>query len=107
NRAPFAGDLYSVTCVGNVIGWVAGAGGSIVHTEDGGRTWAPQASHVSSSLRTIRVAGVAGAFLGVAAGDGGALLLSRDGATWSPVDLARGADASTWRAATIAIDSGV
>src|SRR5262249_25681681 len=69
-------DLYAVSCVGNEIGWVAGAGGAIAHTENGGRTWAAQASPFTTPLRAIRFATT---LSGVVAGDLGALATSADG----------------------------
>jgi photosystem II stability/assembly factor-like uncharacterized protein len=81
-RVVAPGDLYAVACSGNLRGWAAGTGGFVAHTEDGGQTWSPQATHLSSTLRAIRFGD---ASLGVVAGDGGALATTHDGgATWEP-----------------------
>src|SRR5262249_29884954 len=84
-RSVMAVDLFGVTCVGALKGWASGANGTIAHTEDGGKTWGTQTSHVSASLRAIHFGD---ANLGVVAGDAGALAFTNDGgATWSPVTL--------------------
>ena len=95
-------DLYSVACVGADIGWTAGAGGFVAHTEDGGMTWAAQDAHLGASLRTIRFGTTA---LGVVAGDGGALAVTSDGgASWRPVTTSTTA---SLRGAAVAADVGV
>ncbi len=108
-RQPLAGDLYAVACLGNLAGWTAGAGGAVAHTEDGGKTWSPQASGLTDALRAVRFGARAGdaASLGVVAGEHGAVAVTRDrGVTWAPLHAA-GAATDTWRGAAIAIDAGI
>jgi len=76
-------DLYSVTCVGNLDGWAAGAGGTVAHTIDGGWAWAIQDAHTSADVRSIRFGT---ATLGLLAGDAGTLAVTQDGGTtWTTV----------------------
>jgi photosystem II stability/assembly factor-like uncharacterized protein len=78
-----AHDLFSVTCVGNLDGWAAGAGGAVAHTTDGGQTWTWQDARTTASLRAIRFASTA---VGVVAGDAGTLAVTTDaGATWKTI----------------------
>ncbi len=78
-----AHDLYAVTCVGNLDGWAAGAGGVVAHTTDGGQTWTSQDARTTVALRAIRFASAA---VGVVAGDAGTLAVTTDaGATWRTV----------------------
>ena len=78
-----AHDLFAVTCVGNLDGWAAGAGGALAHTTDGGQTWSRQDAGTTASLRAIRFAN---ADVGVVAGDAGTLAVTTDaGATWRTV----------------------
>jgi photosystem II stability/assembly factor-like uncharacterized protein len=70
----------ALTFVDALHGWVVGGAGQILHTSDGGATWAWQESGVSVKLNDVR-------FLtlehGWAVGDGGTVLTTRDGgATW-------------------------
>ncbi|HWL85974.1 MAG TPA: YCF48-related protein, partial [Polyangiaceae bacterium] len=76
-----AAPLYSVACLGNIKGWVAGAAGLVTHTEDGGATWTNEDSHLTADLLTVRFGA---SDLGVVAGRDGALAVSHDeGATWT------------------------
>ncbi|HTB78421.1 MAG TPA: YCF48-related protein [Polyangiaceae bacterium] len=78
-----AHDLYAVTCVGNLDGWAAGAGGAVAHTTDGGQTWTQQDARTTAALRAIRFVNAA---VGVVAGDAGTLAVTTDaGATWKTV----------------------
>jgi photosystem II stability/assembly factor-like uncharacterized protein len=86
-----SGSLFSVTCASNLVGWAAGEGGLVVHTEDGGHTWTSQDAHVATTWRAIHfgwkkgIWGAAGQ-LGVVAGDHGALAASRDGGqSWNVI----------------------
>ncbi len=98
-------DLRAVTCVGNLTGWVAGSGGLILHTTDGGDSFAEQSAGTSADLHAIRFARTAtGGFVGVAAGDVGALAVSHDGTSWSPV---AGTPPTALRAAAIAHHAGI
>jgi photosystem II stability/assembly factor-like uncharacterized protein len=69
-------DLFAVSCVTNVSGWVAGAGGYVAHTADGGWSFSIQTTPFTSDLRAINFASDT---LGVVAGDGGSLALTPDG----------------------------
>jgi photosystem II stability/assembly factor-like uncharacterized protein len=77
--------LFSVSCASGTEGWVAGAGGLVSHTQDGGRSWATQQSGVDADLYAIRFGSLAD---GVVAGAGGALAATHDGgATWTTHSL--------------------
>jgi photosystem II stability/assembly factor-like uncharacterized protein len=79
-------DLFSVTCVGNQLGWTSGSAGAVLHTIDGGQTWAAQSSGLVGDLHTIKF-GTPGQ--GLVGGDAGSLALTTDGgATWQPVSTA-------------------
>jgi len=97
-------DLYGVACVGNQLGWAVGAGGAIRHTIDGGRTWTPQESGVTSALRSVRFGATT---FGVAVGDAGVIRVSHDGgATWIATPSGSGSS-TTLRGVAIAQDRGV
>jgi photosystem II stability/assembly factor-like uncharacterized protein len=97
-----ATDLFAVTCVGNYVGWVAGDGGLVAHTMDGGFHWSLQSSGFTTALRTIRFGTGS---LGVVAGDGGALATTSDGGvTWTQVATSTSA---ALRGATVAPSAGV
>lgn len=98
-RSVTSHDLYAVSCVTNSSGWVAGAGGFVAHTADGGKSFVTQSTPFSSSLRALSFADES---LGVVAGDGGALAVTHDGgAHWTaqtsgtPASLRGAAIAST------------
>src|SRR5262249_39727951 len=102
SRVVSSGDLFAVACIGNLRGWAAGAGGAIAHTEDGGRTWAAETSHLTTTLRAIRFRD---ASFGIVAGDGGALATTHDGGvTWSSV---ASSTTSALRGVAIAQSAGV
>src|SRR5438105_4585453 len=69
-------DLFGVACVGNLLGWAAGAHGSLLHTTYGGRTWTSEDTHLAADLRAVRFGD---ALFGVTAGAHRALALTRDG----------------------------
>jgi photosystem II stability/assembly factor-like uncharacterized protein len=67
-------------------GWIVGDGGTILATQDGGRTWSGQNSHVSVSLVSVAFAG--DRKHGLAVGDSGTVLVTADGgATWATRDV--------------------
>lgn len=71
-------DLSSVTCIGNLHGWVAGTNGTVLHTSDGGKTWSTQSSGATADLNALRFGDLG---FGVAAGAGGTVLVTSDGGT--------------------------
>ena len=82
-RSSLGVDLFAVTCVGNLKGWAVGQGGAVMHTEDGGQTWAPEQSNLVAALRGVHFSD---ALHGVIAGDGGALARTEDGGqSWTPI----------------------
>ena len=73
--------LYGVHFLDDNTGWVAGAGGAIYKTTNGGTTWVAQDSGTTTTLRSIRFAS---ATQGRAVGDNGVSLITTDGgATWT------------------------
>ena len=61
-------------------GWAVGFGGTIVHTSDGGATWAPQTSGTDNALFSVEFTD---ALNGWAVGDLGTIVHTSDGgATW-------------------------
>jgi photosystem II stability/assembly factor-like uncharacterized protein len=46
-------NLYGVSFVDSVFGWLCGDHGTILHTEDGGATWKKQDSKIAEDLRDI------------------------------------------------------
>lgn len=73
-------NLYSVSFATPQMGWASGAFGSIVHTSDGGKTWAQQDSTASESLYSIDFANER---LGWAVGRAGVIVhTSNGGANW-------------------------
>jgi len=103
-------DLLAVSCVNNRVGWAVGRDGRLVHTVDGGASWALQRSGVDSDLRALAMAITGdGRYAGIAVGDRGAFLRTIDGMNWSPVDTSlietmRGAATSV--KATLLLASG-
>lgn len=74
-------DLFSVSFVDEMRGWACGRWGVVLHTVDGGKTWAQQSTGIDSTLSSIQ-------FIdprrGWAVGDQGAILHTRDGGnTWT------------------------
>src|SRR5215471_15184146 len=64
-----------------LLGWAVGAGGTIVMTPDGGATWVPEVSGVSTNLNGVDFVSP---LRGVAVGDGGVSVHTTDGGqTWS------------------------
>jgi photosystem II stability/assembly factor-like uncharacterized protein len=63
-------------------GWVVGAGGTILHSGDGGVTWVPQTSGTTQKLSVVQFVDAA---RGWVVGDGGIVLRTTDGGvTWTP-----------------------
>jgi photosystem II stability/assembly factor-like uncharacterized protein len=78
--------LYSVFFKDEQEGFTVGQGGTLLHTEDGGRSWHSLNSPNQLNLFKIRLAGG----YGVVVGDLGTILQSVDGGrTWEslPLDL--------------------
>jgi photosystem II stability/assembly factor-like uncharacterized protein len=74
--------LFSVHFANGLSGWAVGAGGTIIHTTDGGQSWMPQTSGVSTALNAVWFAD---ALQGWAAGDGGVILATINGGlSWQP-----------------------
>jgi photosystem II stability/assembly factor-like uncharacterized protein len=77
----FSRRLNAVCFVGPERGWAVGAGGVILATADGGRTWRPQTSGVGDDLSDVKFFD---AREGWAVGSGGTTLHTTDGGrTWS------------------------
>jgi photosystem II stability/assembly factor-like uncharacterized protein len=71
--------LLGIECVTHESAWVVGENGTILHTEDAGKTWGRQDAGVSSTLMRARFFGNDGWILG----SEGTLLRTKDGgATW-------------------------
>ncbi len=63
-------------------GWIVGGGGNIEFTSNGGTTWTPQTSGVTSALRSV---GFVDSLTGWAVGDNGVILSTIDGGlNWTP-----------------------
>jgi photosystem II stability/assembly factor-like uncharacterized protein len=76
----FSRRLNAVCFVTPDAGWAVGAGGVIIATSDGGRTWRPQTSGVGDDLRDVKFFD---AREGWAVGTGGTMLHTTDGGrTW-------------------------
>ena len=91
--------LRGVACVGNLAGWVAGDGGFVAHTEDGGVTWNAEDAHVTDTLHTIRFGTRS---IGVVAGARGALAVTDDGGkSWR---VAPALTTATLRSAAVTAD---
>lgn len=74
--------LFAVHFANGQSGWAVGAGGTIIHTADGGQNWVPQTSGVSTALNAVWFADTQ---QGWAAGDGGVILATTNGGlTWQP-----------------------
>jgi len=46
--------FVATSFIGNRLGWAVGSGGSIYHTENGGRTWQQQFSGISADLLDVK-----------------------------------------------------
>jgi photosystem II stability/assembly factor-like uncharacterized protein len=75
-------DLHGVFFADANSGWAVGQGGTILHTADGGATWAAQSSGTFVFLTRVQFVS---ATRGWAVGESGTVLSTSDGgATWSP-----------------------
>jgi len=82
--------LYSVAFPTTQSGWAVGAGGIILHTEDGGSAWNWQNSGSSFDLRSVAFPTPQS---GWAVGNGGAILNTEDGGgTWKKQNSGSSAD---------------
>ena len=76
-------DLWGISFIDAVNGWVSGSSGLILHTTDGGTSWSPQTSGVSTPI--LRNIEFFDALTGWTIGDNGTILSTTDGGvTWSP-----------------------
>lgn len=77
--------MNSVFFIDRNEGWVCGTSGIILHTTDGGRTWAQQQTNVSSNLQKITFKDNLN---GRAVGDNSTMLFTNNGgASWSTIGL--------------------
>ncbi len=70
--------LRSVYFVNENLGWIVGDNGYVAKTIDGGVTWTPQSSTVSTALRSVKFSNSTN---GVACGDNGKVIYTTDGGT--------------------------
>lgn len=72
--------LFDGTFINTQKGWIAGLLGTILHTEDGGKTWVKQTTNTDKHLFNVKFVDEMN---GWAAGDGNAILHTTDGGkTW-------------------------
>ncbi|MCU1267795.1 MAG: Cadherin-like beta sandwich protein [Acidobacteria bacterium] len=76
--------LYDVTFSTPTRGWAVGAGGRILSSSDGGRTWTTQTSVSTSDLHTVHFANETA---GVVLGDGVVLTTNDGGAHWTSINI--------------------
>ena len=77
NGCPAAPYLYAVAATDALTAWAVGDDGKILHTTDGGGTWFPQYSSVSSILNGVTF--INDALNGWAVGNAGVILHTADG----------------------------
>ena len=53
NPYPTSSSLLAVKFVSRQKGWIAGENGTILYTEDGGRTWAAQESGTEKKVKSL------------------------------------------------------
>jgi photosystem II stability/assembly factor-like uncharacterized protein len=82
-------------------GWAVGDGGTIIHTADGGRTWAAQESGVSMALDQVTFADSRCGFI---VGVDTILATTDAGASWVQQWVAGGLPQSTWIVAVASVD---
>ena len=76
-----ANNLRSIFFIDETTGWVVGDNGTIGKTVDGGITWNPQTSSVTTKLSSVKFTS---ALNGVACGDNGKVIYTvNGGSTWS------------------------
>ena len=84
-NSPINSDLYDVSFVDSLHGWIAGNNGLILHTSNGGNNWYPQTSTVSNSLQSISFCDT---MHGWAVGSKGTVLTTSDGGEiWTFIEL--------------------
>jgi hypothetical protein len=66
--------------------WCVGRGGTLLRSQPNARDWEAQISGVTVDLNAIAFALLSSGWIGVAVGDGGTILYSNGGATWTQVD---------------------
>jgi photosystem II stability/assembly factor-like uncharacterized protein len=69
-------DLFSVSFPNNHQGWACGRWGTVLHTEDGGKSWVHQGSGTDYTLTSITFTDTQN---GWAVGDGGTIIHTEDG----------------------------
>ncbi|KAK3235376.1 hypothetical protein CYMTET_54418 [Cymbomonas tetramitiformis] len=82
-------NLHSIWFKNETLGYAVGAGGTIVKTENGGAQWTTQDSNVTSTFWSVKVYSYAvndtiESLRAHVVGTSGSLLVSADGATWTP-----------------------
>lgn len=70
----------------DLTGWMVGENGTIEHTTDGGATWTPQTSGVTTTLRDVDV--LSADVVVVAGSDGVVLVTGSGGSSWTRLDPA-------------------
>ena len=74
-------DLYGVEMLDATRAWAVGSNGTILHSQDGGKTWSAQTSGVQATLRGVAFVD---AQRGWVVGDSGTILRTQDGGkTWN------------------------
>ena len=82
--APVVQNLRGVWFVTNREGWIVGDLGTILHTQDSGKTWSTQVSN--STAYTLNAVSFISPSIGVIVGSAGRILRTTNGGiTWSPV----------------------
>jgi len=82
-QAPTRRELIHIDFVDDKHGWIVGAGGTIMHTDDAGETWTTQKS---GTTNTVFHVDFRNEHHGWVVGERGTILLTDDGGqTWSPV----------------------
>ena len=78
-------DALGIGAVDSKIAWVVGNNGTIIHTEDGGKTWVQQVSNTRSTLAKVAVVDRCNAWIVGGADNGYAIILrtSDGGRTWT------------------------
>ena len=71
--------IEGVNFVSPQVGWAAGGGGTLLHTNDGGQTWGFQ---TSATVNTLDAIFMLNDTAGWAVGAGGAVVATVDGASW-------------------------
>ena len=81
-------ELNGVHFVNARTGWIVGAQGTILHTDDAGGTWTPQVSN--STGYTLEAVAFVSPSIGVVVGSAGRILRTTNGgATWTALAVSR------------------